>query len=640
MKLFIFLFSLFFLSQTIVAQTVDTRWGKISDEEWTLESCPYDTAAQAIILLDKARIYFIGGQAVIERHRRIKILDQKALTYADIKIPYVRYDDREDIEAVRAQTFNRSNNGKPVEMELSGNQIFIDKIDDYWGSVNIAFPAVQKGSIIEYKYNFYTKSIYFLEPWFFQNELPTAHSELSFEVPPYLNYTILKIGERIKQLADSKTENRWILKNLPGFKNEQYVFHPEDYADQLRFQLLNYQTLNTKSTAGGVETVEVLKDWNALGKEILEDCNGFLNRDKIIQNIISNLVTAEDAPKEKLRKIFNHVQDNYSWNEFWSIYPRRSFNEFESSHKGSTSEMNLFLTALLREAEWEADPVLVSTRSHGKVIQSFPLLSQFNNLICRAIADTDTFFLDATARQHKYPYFLLSKENLNFYGFLIKKDHYSWINITPWKDSRSNASLKIDLANLTGEWKLRLEGYPAMEERSRWRHQKDKYVTFTKVPELSEVPLLLGVPSIEAATELENPFLISYQFPVEKPEANVYYISLSDWTRFSEVPFKMPTRIFPVEMDYPFTDNLVATITIPPNYVIESLPKDLTLQLKTNQEAGRFTFSTKTLENKIIITSRFILKDVIFVSDFYQPLKSFYEQIHSKFNEVIVLKKQ
>ncbi|MFN7117636.1 MAG: DUF3857 domain-containing protein, partial [Saprospiraceae bacterium] len=217
-----------YITSFIPAQNVDTRWGKISNEEWTLEHCPYDTAAQAIILLDKARIHFNGAQAVIERHRRIKILDGKALEYGNIKIPYVRYDNREDVKEVRAQTFNRSVDGKPQEVELDNNQIFSDKIDDYWGSVNIAFPKVQQGSIIEYKYNFYTKSIYFLEPWFFQNELPTAHSELSFEVPPYLNYTIIKIGGRIKDLVDSKTEHRWILKNVLGFKNENYVFHPED----------------------------------------------------------------------------------------------------------------------------------------------------------------------------------------------------------------------------------------------------------------------------------------------------------------------------------------------------------------------------------------------------------------------------
>ncbi|MFN7120361.1 MAG: transglutaminase-like domain-containing protein, partial [Saprospiraceae bacterium] len=406
------------------------------------------------------------------------------------------------------------------------------------------------------------------------------------------------------------------------------------------FQLLNYQTLNTKSTAGGTETVEVLKSWDALGEEILQSCNGFLNRDKTARDIITSFTAANDTPKEKLRKIFNFVQDNYAWNEFWSIYPSRPFNEFESSRKGSTSEINLLLTTLLREAGWEADPVLVSTRYHGKVIQSFPLLSQFNNLICRAISGTDTLFLDAAARRHKYPYFLLAKENLNFYGFLIKKNNFNWINITSWKDSRSNASLKIDLVNGTGEWKSRLEGYTAMDERYNWQRQKEKYSLFAKAPELSEQAVQLGVPIVEAAEELEKPFLVSYTFPVEKPDATLYYISLSDWTRFSEVPFKMPERSFPVEMDYPFSDNLVATITIPPGYSIESLPKDVTVQLNIGREAGRFTFTAKILNNQVVITSRIFMKDVIFNADLYKSLKSFYEQIHSKFNEVIVLKKQ
>lgn len=639
MKLFTTAF--FFLFTIIIsAQNVDTRWGKISNEEWKLERCPYDTAASAIILLDKGRIYFNGAQAVIERHRRIKILDPKALDNANVKLRYVRYNDRESIGEVRAQTFNRGENGKPIETELSGNQIFTDKIDEYWGSVNIAFPAVQKGSIIEYKYNFYTKNIYFLEPWFFQNALPTAHSELSFEVPPYLNYTILKIGERIKEVSDSKTENRWILKEIPGYQNEKYVFHPQDYADQARFQLLNYQRENTTSLAGGLETVEVFKNWEALGDEILQQCNAFLNRGKAARDIVTSLVNETDDSKEKLQKLYNYVQEYYTWNEFWSIQPNRPFGEFASSRVGSTAEINLLLTNVLREAGWEADPVLISTRFHGKVVQSFPLLSQFNHLICRAIANGDTLFLDAAARQQKYPYFLLAKEDLNFFGFLLKKDHFEWVNITPFKDSRSNAALKIDLAAQTVEWKSRLEGYVAVDERFKLNQQKEKYATFSKMPELGEQFVQLGAPTIESLDDLEKPLLISYQFPIESPSAPLYYIDLSDWTRFSEVPFKLPSRVFPVEMDYPFTDNLVATITLPPGYKVESVPQDIVVQLNAGHEAGRFTFAVKALEHQILITSRIFIKDIIFTSNSYTSLKSFYEQIHSKFSEVIVLKKQ
>jgi hypothetical protein len=59
---------------------------------------------------------------------------------------------------------------------------------------------------------------------------------------------------------------------------------------------------------------------------------------------------------------------------------------------GNVAEINLMLTAMLRYASLNANPVLVSTRSNG--ISFFPNRSAFNYVI--AIEVADGLILDAT----------------------------------------------------------------------------------------------------------------------------------------------------------------------------------------------------------------------------------------------------
>ena len=43
--------------------------------------------------------------------------------------------------------------------------------------------------------------------------------------------------------------------------------------------------------------------------------------------------------------------------------------------------LQILLVSMLRDVGLEAHPVLISTRSHGQVVQVYPLLSQFNDVL-------------------------------------------------------------------------------------------------------------------------------------------------------------------------------------------------------------------------------------------------------------------
>src|SRR5690606_4831561 len=85
---------------------------------------------------------------------------------------------------------------------------------------------------------------------------------------------------------------------------------------------------------------------------------------------------------------------------------------------GNVAEINLMLTAMLRYAGLNANPVLVSTKSHG--IPLFPTTDGFNYVIS-AIEGNDTrILLDATDK-YAMPN-VLPKRALNWMGRLIRKN--------------------------------------------------------------------------------------------------------------------------------------------------------------------------------------------------------------------------
>lgn len=168
-------------SPVVFAQN-PVKWGRISEKEAKMTMCGFDSSASAVVLSDYGKITINYGVITIERHKRIKILDKKALDEADISLPYYVKDRLERIEKVEAETISVDKNGKTVVTEVAGNQVFDVEISKDWHEKRFSFPAVDAGSIIEYRYRTISQNYTFLEGWLFQSDIPTLHSEMNVQV--------------------------------------------------------------------------------------------------------------------------------------------------------------------------------------------------------------------------------------------------------------------------------------------------------------------------------------------------------------------------------------------------------------------------------------------------------------------------
>ena len=190
--------------------------GKSQREEFQLTTCEFDSTATAVILSDQASFRMVFGEPMtIQRHQRIKILKAPGSEYADISILFYSEENFEQVKNLKAQTINIDANGKVSKQKVEKSDFFKNKINESWSEMKFTFPNVQVGTILEYKYTLTSKSVTNLKKWFFQNEIPTLHSEVSGQIEEGLDYnTLLKGGLLFKKYDGMPTQSTWSLDSI------------------------------------------------------------------------------------------------------------------------------------------------------------------------------------------------------------------------------------------------------------------------------------------------------------------------------------------------------------------------------------------------------------------------------------------
>nr|NQU94325.1 hypothetical protein [Bacteroidota bacterium] len=79
--------------------------------------------------------------------------------------------------------------------------------------------------------------------------------------------------------------------------------------------------------------------------------------------------------------------------------------------------VNLILYQLLKKLDFEAFPVVISTRENGMLSPVYPSLNKLNHVIVYVKNNGNDYLLDAT--EDYMPYSLLPKKCLNWSGHII-----------------------------------------------------------------------------------------------------------------------------------------------------------------------------------------------------------------------------
>jgi hypothetical protein len=647
----------------------DYELGKVTIQELNQKQHATDTSAVAAIIFNKGKTYFDFVESshfvlVTEVEAKIKIYKKEGLDWANKEIAYyIGGDEDENVFINKATTYNLVN-GKIEKTKLNDEGEFKDNINKFWASKKFTMPNVKEGSIIEYKYTI--KSPYFsnLQDWKFQQIIPVDYSEYKTIIPEYYSYNYFSKGsiklnvnkeakyrtiDILDQTSYSKrtgsmrqadrislSENVTIIdaKNVPALIEEDYTNNIENYLSSIQYQLASKQFPN--------ELIKMYSEtWEDVAKHINEnsDFGEELKKDNYFENDYITLISGKELNNEaKITAIYNYVKNHYKWNEMNGIYTDVGVSKAYKEKVGNVAEINFTLIAMLRKAGFNAHPILLTTRSQP--INLYPTTTAFNYVICGIEVGEKITFLDATDKNLKLD--VLPTRALNYIGRLVRQNGTSLeIDLSPKLHSKNSVMIfaSIDNQTIKGNIKEILTENRAYNFRDK--NSSISEDTYLENIEKSMPGFEITEYKSENKTNESEPLKEDYNFTasneIEVINDKLFFKPLLFFA-IDENPFKQEKRDYPIDFRYPMHDSYTITYNLPLGYVVESMPEKISIATEDN--LASFTFLIGNMGNKVQIVSNFYINAPLIPSDYYDSLKTFFNQVFLKMNEKIVLKKQ
>ena len=664
-----------FLSQA--QSKSDVKFGEISAADFTITSTLIDTSTNAIVISDIGSSIFEGNNTgwftlVFKRFVRIKILNQKGFDAADVRIQlftdkgyYKEHKDKEELLNLKGATYN-IDNGHISVTPLDPNTVFENTLDRNWVEKKFAMPGIKAGSILEYQFTIKSDFFFHLQPWSFQGKYPCLWSEYSVHIPDCFSYISINKGYNPFFINEKKTKNeilrvedpsyaegaiagspqtyllnsnsltdRWVIKDVPALKQESMVYTNKNFASEINFQLNQYRFSDPPENK--------MQDWLTVSKELMArgDFGEGIGESPWLNNELSSFLDSSDNELTKAKKIFAYVRNNFASTETGRLYlsPDAGFRNIYKHKKGSVSDINLLLTAMLKEAGLKVSPLILSTRNNGMVHPHYPILSQYNYVICRLILNDSAYYLDASC-----PFLGFNKLQEKCYNGLARPINAdtSAINFSP--DSlKETTTTSIFMNNIDSSNNLqgvvsKTLGYNESLHLRQLLSEQPKADYFKNITENFPDDVTIGDHTIESVNQYDLPIHLKYNISLADKKDAVIYINPMLGQALKQNPFSgEEKRLYPIEMPY-CTDNVyLLNLEVPAGYQIEETPKSAKIIL--DNDAGYFEYIIAPSDTRIQLRCRLKINKATYDASAYSNLKDFYAYIIKKESELLVFKK-
>jgi hypothetical protein len=308
------------------------------------------------------------------------------------------------------------------------------------------------------------------------------------------------------------------------------------------------------------------------------------------------------------------------------------------SKKGSEAEINLLLIAMLRKCGLNADPVVLSTRSHGYVYPDYPLINQFNYVVCRAIINNRTVYLDASKTCLGFG--RLHWECYNGHARIINEEATP-IDLSADSLTETKIISLMFATNEKGEIVGTMQQVPGYYESYDIRNQiKEKGFKGYLNEIEKDIPADVEIKNyhIDFLENLDEQVQINYDVKLNTEKKDIIYIDPMFGEGFMENPFAVEKRSYPVEMPYTIDELYVLRMEVPQGYEVDKMPTSTKLNL---DEKGKsfFEYITENSGGIISLRTRVKVHRSYFLPEEYKILHDFFSAVVSKQGEQIVFKK-
>jgi hypothetical protein len=617
---------------------------KLSDEDLKSEkSAKYpDAPAEVLYRSVHFRIDY-NGYLYKDVVDRVKIYNKdNASDYLDHQISLYHSNnnsDRETLSNLKAYTYNWEN-GKKVATKIERNEKYESKEDKNYTITKFAFPNVKNGSVVEFSYNIFSPFIGSTPRVLIEDEIPIKYVEYVFDTPKPVGYSINYKGDVAPTFRETGDRNiyggeyviyRFAYENVAPYKEEKYVLNSDNYKTGIKSEL--------NSIMRGVELTKYALSWKDISKRLYENDNfgDELKKQNLVKDILPASIKEIPVKHDRASAILKFMQKNYTWNKEDDVVTDKGIRNLIATKIGNTAELNIFLILLLRSADINANPVVLSTIKRGMLLGYLPSLAQLNFVMASYIEGDKFVLLDATSKQSDLN--MISPRALNYYGFYMPKDDAKQINIVYPEVSKTfltvDAKMNID-GSFEGNFADRDTKLYAMMVNESFVEDKDKYAKTYK--DEYKFPYT----NFKQGVQENNDFETSFDFT-----ADTFSDVLGSKIVFNPLLFlysqkhefdQKEKRKAPLEF-YSASDRIKkVTITIPDNYVFENVPKSK--KFRTDDNALIYTYMVTQVGNKLTVETTVQIDDAVFPAEYYPAFTQIFDNITKMEAQVVTAVKK
>jgi hypothetical protein len=656
MNKFFTLLVLVFFSVSANAQTTPATqlYGKVDQADLDLKACDFEKDANAMVLFDKAKVYYGGDLYSIteEIHRRIKIFNDNGKKEADVHIEYFAGNRLEYITNIQAQTINLVD-GKVEITKLDKKSIFTKIIDKNRSEITFTLPNVKAGCIIEYKYSWNTNDNFDMPGWDFQDRIPVRYSEYLNQIPdifyfrpqPHLTIPLAKDihtsqGGSLQLGTQAYPYNLDIqtraMVNIPSLPAEPYMSSFRDNVQAIRFQLVSMKPINGFTRTGS-------DTWAKVGGKLIDDDDfgGQLKRKLNNEDVITAKAKTFKSDDAKIAYVFNEVKNAMKWNGIDRWYTIDGTYRAWENKTGNSAEINLILYHLLKQSGLNVYPMVVSTREHGRVSPYYTSTIQFNRAVAYIPVDsTKSYILDATGKYNLYNE--TPEELLNSQGLYIDKpkNQYDMVFLRKTEPVRQVVLISAEIkpgGKLEGTAQISSSSYNKINALERYKTDGEKkYSDFLRDNDnnLKISSIKLEDMDVDTLPLMQR---ISFNLDLAGSDENYIYLNPNLFTSLKTNPFLSENRM--TDIDFGFLQNfsINGVYKIPAGYKADAMPKSVTIVMP--DKSVSFKRFVGEQDSNIIVRYSINYNKFEYSKENYVDFHEFFKKMHEMLNEKIILKK-
>ncbi len=628
------------------AQDFPIRWGRLSPAEIAMTEVPGDPDATAIVLgdvgedqLDPTRDGTV--RYTRRRHRRVKVLSEAGYSEGEFSF---RYSGDSKVHRVRAHTLLPQPDGDVRAVEVGRDAIFREEVRDGVQEIRFTMPALAPGAIFEIEYTYESDNYVALPAWYFQSSHPTVVSEYRVTAPAALEYVALTQGDvaaetrKTGRLYGDAAELTWRARDVPALREEPYTTTFEDYTTRVELQL-------SRIVVPGQFPQSVLTSWPEVAEALDKNprFGGRVATSRLRRAQVEGLTGTRD---EKMKAVYDMIRTGYASAGGGGIFAERDLNDVVETKSGTDAERTLLLAALLEDLDVPVHVAVLSTRSNGRPVQLYPIVSQFNRaMVIAQKEDGGWVTLDPTDRNR--PFGVLPVESLNDLAWITSRSEPRWVNVPPATGTSTTSYVTGVLGDdgaLSGSLQLRLSGYDAERARDRMLAEAAdapaqaaaNAETLAEAADADDGVTILDV-AVTDLDDVDAPLAMSATFEAGAGEriGDELYVTPFVLMQLDENPFERPTRAFPVDFAYPFSRTYIASLALPEGYVpAEAVPP---LKLTIPSRAVSYTRILGIEDGTLTVRAVLSVNQAQVDPSEYPALRRLYQEIVAAEAEAVVL---